>query len=177
MERVDAPVYVAEPDGPDGTWLLGDSPFEAHVISAGERLPFGIDVFSGRQPNDLLFWVESRQALVCGDTLVDFGRGLEIHDEWPWNGVPRDQVVEALRRLLELPVQLVLPAHGRPTDGPLWCARSHETPPGPWPRRARSRSLSSTSWGSCLSSPASTTTPCASRISASAFQWSVSMSS
>lgn len=47
---------------PDVTWLFGDSAFDAHVISAGERLPFGIEVFSGRQPNDLLLWVESRQA-------------------------------------------------------------------------------------------------------------------
>jgi glyoxylase-like metal-dependent hydrolase (beta-lactamase superfamily II) len=118
VERFDAPVYVAEPDGPDVTWLLGDSAFEARVMSAGERLPFGIDVFAGRQPNDLLLWVESRRALICGDTLVDFGRGLEIHDEWLWDGVTRDQVVEALRPLLELPVELVLPAHGRPTDKP-----------------------------------------------------------
>jgi glyoxylase-like metal-dependent hydrolase (beta-lactamase superfamily II) len=92
--------------------------FEAHVISAGERLPFGIEVFAGRQPNDLLLWVESRRALICGDTLVDFGRGLEIHDEWLWDGVTRDQVVEALRPPLELPVELVLPAHGSPTDKP-----------------------------------------------------------
>jgi len=118
-ERFDAPVYVAEPDGPDVTWLLGDDAlFEAHVISAGERLTFGIEVFSGRQPNDLLFWIENWKALICGDTLVDFGRGLEIHDEWLWDGVTRDQLVEALRPLLELPVQLVLPAHGAPADKP-----------------------------------------------------------
>jgi glyoxylase-like metal-dependent hydrolase (beta-lactamase superfamily II) len=118
VERLDAPVYVAEPDGPDVTWLLGDSAFEAHVISAGERLPFGIEVFAGRQPNDLVLWVEGRRVLICGDTLVDFGRGLEIHDEWLWDGVTREQVVAALRPLLELPVRLVLPAHGEPTDKP-----------------------------------------------------------
>jgi glyoxylase-like metal-dependent hydrolase (beta-lactamase superfamily II) len=118
VERFHAPVYVAEPDGPDVTWLLGNSAYEAHLISAGEGLPFGIEAFAGRQPNDLVFWVESQRALVCGDTLVDFGRGLEIHDEWLWGGVTRDQVVDALRPLLELPVQLVLPAHGTPTDKP-----------------------------------------------------------
>lgn len=116
VERFNAPVYVAEPDGPDVTWLLGDSPFEAHVISAGDRLPFGIEAFAGRQQNDLVFWVDTRQALVCGDTLVDFGRGLEIHDEWLWGGVTRDDVIHALRPVLELPVQMVLPAHGPPTD-------------------------------------------------------------
>ena len=30
--------------------------------------------------------------------------------------VTRDDVVERLRPLLELPVELVLPAHGEPTD-------------------------------------------------------------
>jgi len=118
VERFHAPVYVAEPDGPDVTWLLGDSVLESHVISAGQRLPFGIEAFAGRQSNDLVLWVESRGVLVCGDTLVDFGRGLEIHEEWLWGGVTRDQVVEAIRPLLELPVQLVLPAHGVPTDKP-----------------------------------------------------------
>jgi hypothetical protein len=72
--------------------------FEAHVISAGERLPFGIEVFAGRQSNDLLIWVESRRPLICGDTLVDFGGGLEIHDEWLWDGVTRDQVVRRCAR-------------------------------------------------------------------------------
>jgi glyoxylase-like metal-dependent hydrolase (beta-lactamase superfamily II) len=118
VKRFHAPVYVAEPDGPDVTWLLGDGALESHVISAGQRLPFGIEVFAGRQSNDLVLWVDGRRALVCGDTLVDFGRGLEIHDEWLWGGVTRDQVVEALRPLLELPVQLVLPVHGMPTDKP-----------------------------------------------------------
>jgi|SRR5689334_182627 len=118
VERFHAPVYVAEPDGPDVTWLLGDSVLESHVISAGQRLPFGIEAFAGRQSNDLVLWVESRGVLVCGDTLVDFGRGLEIHEEWLWGGVTRDQVIEAIRPLLELPVQLVLPAHGVPTDKP-----------------------------------------------------------
>jgi glyoxylase-like metal-dependent hydrolase (beta-lactamase superfamily II) len=118
VQRFDAPVYVAEPDGPDVTWLLGDSALESHVISAGEWLPFSIEVFAGRQSNDLVLWVESRGVLICGDTLVDFGRGPEIHEEWLWGGVTRDQVVEALRPLLELPVQLVLPAHGMPTDKP-----------------------------------------------------------
>jgi glyoxylase-like metal-dependent hydrolase (beta-lactamase superfamily II) len=75
-------------------------------------------VFAGRQSNDLVLWVESRGALVSGDTVVDFGRGLEIHEEWLWDGVTRDQVVAALRPLLELPVQLVLPEHGMTTDKP-----------------------------------------------------------
>jgi len=117
VERLHAPVYVAQPDpgSPDVAWLLGNDALEVHLISDGDRLPFGIEAFAGRQPNDLLLWIESRRAVICGDTLVDFGRGIEIHDEWLW-GVPREQVFEAVRPLVALPVDLVLPAHGAPTD-------------------------------------------------------------
>jgi len=62
-----------------------------------------------------VLWVESRRAVVCGDSLVDFGRGFELN-EWLRGGVTREQVVEGLRPLLELPVEVVLPAHGAPTD-------------------------------------------------------------
>ena len=62
-----------------------------------------------------MLWVESVGAVISGDTLVDFGRGLEIN-EWLRGGVTREQVVERLRPLLALPVEVVLPAHGAPTD-------------------------------------------------------------
>jgi hypothetical protein len=59
--------------------------------------------------------MESIGAVIPGDTLVDFGRGLKIN-EWLRGGVTREQVVERLRPLLALPVEVVLPAHGAPTD-------------------------------------------------------------
>lgn len=117
VERLGAPVFVARPDegSSDVAWLEGDGPHEAHAISAGDRLDFGAEAFPGRQPNDLVLWIEDRRAVVSGDTLVDFGHGLHIAEEWLW-GVPREQVVEGLRPLLDLPVELVLPTHGPPTD-------------------------------------------------------------
>jgi hypothetical protein len=51
-----------------------------------------------------------------GDTLVDFGRGLEIPLEWLREGVTREQIADGLRPLLDLPVEHVLPTHGSPTD-------------------------------------------------------------
>ena len=63
----------------------------------------------------MVLWVESLRAVISGDTLVDFGRGLEIN-EWLRPGVTREQVVEGLRPLLALPVEDVLAAHGAPTD-------------------------------------------------------------
>jgi glyoxylase-like metal-dependent hydrolase (beta-lactamase superfamily II) len=89
---------------------------EAHLFAAGDGLPIGIEAFPGRSHNDLVLWVDGARAVVAGDALVDFGRGFEIPDEVLQHGVTREQVVEDLRQLLELPVELVLPAHGEPTD-------------------------------------------------------------
>ena len=55
--------------------------------------------------------------MISGDTLVDFGGGLQIAD-WRREAVTRDQVAAGLRPLLASPVELVLPTHGAPTDRP-----------------------------------------------------------
>jgi hypothetical protein len=59
--------------------------------------------------------IESVGAVISGDTLVDFGRGLEIN-AWLREDVTREEVADGLRPLLALPVQLVLPTHDAPTD-------------------------------------------------------------
>jgi glyoxylase-like metal-dependent hydrolase (beta-lactamase superfamily II) len=63
----------------------------------------------------MVLWVEHLRAVVCGDTLVDFGAGFELNRRLR-AGVTREEVVARLRPLLALPVELVLPAHGAPTD-------------------------------------------------------------
>jgi len=63
-----------------------------------------------------VLWVESRRTVIAGDTLADFGRGIEINTRWLRAGETREQVAEGLRPLLALPVERVLPAHGAPTD-------------------------------------------------------------
>jgi glyoxylase-like metal-dependent hydrolase (beta-lactamase superfamily II) len=109
-ERLGAPLYVPPPDEGD------PNPVEGHVFSAGERLPVGVEAFPGMEPNDLVLWVESRRALVVGDTLIDRGNGLEFPADWANKGVPAEVILEALRPLLELPVELVLQTHGGPAD-------------------------------------------------------------
>jgi glyoxylase-like metal-dependent hydrolase (beta-lactamase superfamily II) len=125
VERLGAPVFAPPPDtardliekygvtaeqagdgSPDLAWLR-DREFG--------RLPDGIEAFAGREHNDLVLWIEDRRVVVAGDTLVDFGRGLEIN-QWLRGGVTREAVVAGLRPLLDRPVDLVLPAHGAPTD-------------------------------------------------------------
>lgn len=53
-----------------------------------------------------------------GDTLVDRGEGLVLPRDWAdrETGEPVDKIVKRLRGLLELPIELVLPTHGAPTD-------------------------------------------------------------
>jgi glyoxylase-like metal-dependent hydrolase (beta-lactamase superfamily II) len=135
VERLGTPVFVPPPDSqedlmqkygvtaeqaaggsPDVAWLLVRETGEAHLYAAGDRLPVGVEAFPGREPNDLVLWIENRHAVIAGDTLVDFGRGLEIPVEWLREGVTREQIAEALRPLLELPVAHVLATHGGPTD-------------------------------------------------------------
>jgi glyoxylase-like metal-dependent hydrolase (beta-lactamase superfamily II) len=116
-ERLGALIYVPPPDDGD------PEPVDGHVFEAGDRLPVGVEAFPGMEPNDLMLWVESRRALVAGDTLVDRGDGLEFRADWATEGpaiaergVPPEQILEGLRPLLELPVEHVLATHGGPTD-------------------------------------------------------------
>jgi glyoxylase-like metal-dependent hydrolase (beta-lactamase superfamily II) len=133
-ERLDAAVYAPPADtaadlmqkygvtaeqagegSPDLDWLRSGSA-EARWYGAGDRLPLAIEAFEGREHNDVVLWIESHRAVVAGDSLADFGHGIAIQPEWLRKGVTRERVAEELRQLLGLPVEVVLPAHGAPTD-------------------------------------------------------------
>jgi glyoxylase-like metal-dependent hydrolase (beta-lactamase superfamily II) len=135
VEQLGAPVYTPLPDSaqflmdtygitaeqagdgsPDVVWLLREHKGEALPYEAGDRLPFGADVFPGHKANDTVLWVESHSVVISGDTLVDFGKGLEINERWLRPGVTREEVAAGLRPLLELPVEHVLATHGGPND-------------------------------------------------------------
>jgi glyoxylase-like metal-dependent hydrolase (beta-lactamase superfamily II) len=135
VERLGVPVYTPLPDSaqylmdtygitaeqagdgsPDVVWLLRENKGEARSYAAGDRLPFGADVFPGHKPNDTVLWIESTRAVISGDTLVDFGQGLEINERWLSPGVTREGVAAGLRPLLDLPVEHVLPTHGGPYE-------------------------------------------------------------
>jgi glyoxylase-like metal-dependent hydrolase (beta-lactamase superfamily II) len=135
VERLGVPVYTPLPDtaeylmekwgltaeqvgegSPDVAWLVREGKGEAHPFAAGDRLDVGVEVFPGQKPNDTVLWVESHGAVLAGDTLVDWGNGLEINPRWLGPEMTREQVVEGLRPLLERRVEHMLPAHGTPTD-------------------------------------------------------------
>ena len=135
VERLAVPVYTPLPDtaeylmqtygltaeqagdgSPDVVWLLKEGLGEAHVYTARDRLNVGVEAFPGEKPNDMVLWIESYRTVIAGDTLVDFGRGLEINPRWLRPDMTREQVVEGLRPLLELSVAHVLATHGGPYD-------------------------------------------------------------
>jgi glyoxylase-like metal-dependent hydrolase (beta-lactamase superfamily II) len=135
VERLGVPVYTPLPDSaeylmqkygitaeqagdgsPDVVWLLKEGIGEAHPYAAGDRLDVGVEAFPGQKPNDMVLWVEAQRAVIAGDTLADLGRGLGINPRWLGPDVTRDQVVEGLRPLLELPVEHTLATHGGPYD-------------------------------------------------------------
>ena len=132
VERLAVPVFTPSPDtaddllrvydftapegwvSPDVRWLVDGEAGEAHWYGAGDRLPVGVHAFPGQKRNDLVLWLESRRAVVVGDTLADFGEGPQINPRWLSKSVTREQVVEGLRPLLELPVEHLLATHGGP---------------------------------------------------------------
>ena len=102
---------------PDVVWLLKEGIGEVHPYAAGDRLDVGVEAFPGQKPNDMVLWIESHRTVIAGDTLVDFGNGLEINAWWlQLQRVAREQLVEGLRPLLELPVEHMLATHGGPHD-------------------------------------------------------------
>jgi hypothetical protein len=134
VERFGLPVFAPPPDtandlvrkfgvtpeqaaggSPDLDWLEASDEIDVHWISAGERLPIGVETFLGREHNDLVLWLDHVGAVISGDTLVDFGRGLQINDSLR-GGVTREEVAERLRSLIGRPVEFVLSAHGPPAD-------------------------------------------------------------
>jgi hypothetical protein len=107
------PDRVRGMESEDLAWLRAGEG-SGHFHGPGEW-PFGITAYAGRESNDLVLWLPAVSAIVSGDSLSDFGDGLDVHLGGRKN-VTRDDVVERLRPLLDLPVELVLPAHGEPTD-------------------------------------------------------------
>ena len=104
------PIYVPPPDPPD------PDPVRGEVFRGGDTLPVGVRAYEAFEPNDLVLYVESRRAVVAGDTLIDRGNGLEVNPTWPVEAVTVQDVVNRLRPLLDLPVEIVLPTHADPAD-------------------------------------------------------------
>jgi glyoxylase-like metal-dependent hydrolase (beta-lactamase superfamily II) len=132
VEGLGVPIYAPAPDtakdlmrkfgvsaeqagagSPDLGWLRAAPDAKWHRYAAGDRLPLGIEAFPGREHNDMVLWLQDRRTVICGDTLVDVGDGLEVNRRLR-AGVSRADVVAGLRPLLDRPVELVALTHGEP---------------------------------------------------------------
>jgi glyoxylase-like metal-dependent hydrolase (beta-lactamase superfamily II) len=109
-KQLEAPLYVPPPDEAD------PDPLRAHIYEAGQTLPGGVEAHPGMEPNDLMLWIPSHRALVMGDTVIDRGDGLIFPLDWATRIGDPPAILASLQQLLELPVELVLPTHGPPTD-------------------------------------------------------------
>ncbi|HEX6458193.1 MAG TPA: hypothetical protein VF032_04680 [Thermoleophilaceae bacterium] len=99
---------------PDLQWLRGGGT-TVHWYTGGEELSIGLRAYAGREHNDVVLWSERVRAVIAGDTLADFGSGLALNLR-PRGAVTREAVLARLRPLLDLPLEVVCPAHGSPAD-------------------------------------------------------------
>jgi len=88
------------------------------AFAIGEALPGGLVAIGPLPREEVVFWDAARAALFAGDVLLGDGvegDGLGLCPE-PWlDGASLDTLRAGLAPVLELPVELVLTAHGAPT--------------------------------------------------------------
>lgn len=81
----------------------------------GESLPTGIRSHPSGDPGEAALWLAAHRTLVVGNVLVGADDGTVVHGEGIVPGVaPADAVSAALRPLLALPIERILPSHGVP---------------------------------------------------------------
>jgi hypothetical protein len=90
-------------------------------VEPGDELPGGlVALYDGRGRNETPLWVPERRALVFADALTAPQGELRV---WatPWH---EERTLPALRALLELPVEIVVVARGKPVHEARLSARS-----------------------------------------------------
>jgi len=89
------------------------------VFRLGDPLPAGLVAVAARPRTEVLFWEPRNRALFAGDALLGDGeRGEGLHTcpaSWLPASSPLAELRSTLEPLLELPVEMVLTAHGAPT--------------------------------------------------------------
>lgn len=104
----------ADPGSPDIAWLESHPDGPGHNYTTDGGILEGIAVLPGQRANDLVLRIESCDAIVFGDTLVDFVRGLELNDRWLPSDVGREDLAGPLREILAEPPRHLLATHGGP---------------------------------------------------------------
>ena len=74
----------------------------------------GVRSFGAERADEVAYWLERPRAVVFGDAVLgDNAGGLRI-TPWSRNAEGLERTRQALLKLLDLPVEVVLPAHGNP---------------------------------------------------------------
>jgi hypothetical protein len=92
--------------------------YGASTSRAKKTLPRGVEMLPIRRAGETMVWIPEHAALVPGDRILGGDGGLRLcPDSWlrylP-TGMTGAELREALRPLLDLPIELVLVSHGEP---------------------------------------------------------------
>jgi glyoxylase-like metal-dependent hydrolase (beta-lactamase superfamily II) len=74
----------------------------------------GVRAFSAERADEVAFWLEEPRAVVFGDAVLGDQAGGVRLTPWARNAEGLERTRQALLPLLDLPVNIVLPAHGDP---------------------------------------------------------------
>ena len=108
VERLGAHVYAPHPDSKDLT-------VTATAYGAGDTVAGAVETKRALYPDEAILWIPEHAALVTGDAVLGRDDGVRpAPASWLPEGTSPADLVDTLRPLLELPVELVLPTHGDP---------------------------------------------------------------
>ncbi|MDX6591825.1 MAG: Metallo-beta-lactamase superfamily [Gaiellales bacterium] len=118
--------YGARPFGPFLFWRDDIPDTELEPIEPGSELPGGLVAqYDGRGRHETPMWLPEQHALVFADALTERGGELRVWGT-PWH---EERALPALRKLLELPFEIVIVAHGEPVHDRAAYERALELPP------------------------------------------------
>jgi hypothetical protein len=84
------------------------------TFATGDALPGGVRARDAARFDEAIFWLPRCRALVFGDVVLGAPDGVRLPPASWRSGMDDSALKEALRPLLELPVELLLVSHGEP---------------------------------------------------------------
>jgi hypothetical protein len=109
--RRDARRYGARAFGPRLFWRDDIPETDLEPIEPGSALPGGlVALYDGRGREETPLWLPEQRAIVFADALTAPGGELRVWST-PWH---EERALPALRKLLDLPYEHVIVAHGEP---------------------------------------------------------------
>lgn len=79
------------------------------------ELPGGVVGYEAERADEVVYWIPDPGAVVVGDVLLGRAEGIRLcPPSWLGGEEGRERARASLRRLLELPVEMVLVSHGEP---------------------------------------------------------------